>query len=184
MGDRASTKLVDGMSWAVQVIEKGVFHVHGSELPRVLIVRQPALRDEIYCQICKQITLNPNAISEEQGRHGILAMLSLLGWRLITACVGFFPPSRNLEPWLSGFFSEHSKTNNKVLLALPNESIFIFGQCGQYATYCHEHLAHICRTTPTCRVPTTKEAEREMVATLLALSGVCCLTEHDIGQAL
>ncbi|XP_039109102.1 unconventional myosin-VIIb [Hyaena hyaena] len=66
-----------------------------------LALQESALRDEVYCQILKQLTHNIKRYSEERG------------WQLLWLCTGLFPPSRALLPHAQKFID----TRRRKLLA-------------------------------------------------------------------
>ncbi|XP_075236295.1 myTH4 and RhoGAP_KIAA1688 domain-containing protein RhoGAP93B isoform X3 [Lycorma delicatula] len=56
---------------------------------------KPALRDEIYIQICRQTTENPRRESLRRG------------WELLAICLSFFPPSPKFQAYLDGYMNRH-----------------------------------------------------------------------------
>ncbi|GIY64508.1 rho GTPase-activating protein 39 [Caerostris extrusa] len=60
---------------------------------------KPALRDELYIQICRQTTENPKRES------------LVLGWELMAVCLTFFPPSIKFQPYLEGYIKKHQSSS-------------------------------------------------------------------------
>ncbi|CAO1428475.1 unnamed protein product [Diamesa hyperborea] len=58
-------------------------------------VLQPALRDELYVQLCRQTTENPK-------RESLIR-----GWELMAVCLSFIPPSPTFQPALLGYMNRH-----------------------------------------------------------------------------
>eukprot|EP00048_Salpingoeca_helianthica_P011974 m.173364 g.173364 ORF g.173364 m.173364 type:complete len:892 (-) comp15305_c0_seq1:324-2999(-) len=70
----------------------------------------PALRDEIYIQLCKQTYMNRNLPSCEAG------------WVLLFICLNFFPPSQKFNSYLQGYISRNIGSGQLGLINTYAES--------------------------------------------------------------
>lgn len=60
-------------------------------------IKHPSLRNEIYCQVCKQLTGNPNEIWLQRA------------WELMAAICTCFPPDHSLYSFLCSFLLVHAR---------------------------------------------------------------------------
>ncbi|EJD03412.1 uncharacterized protein FOMMEDRAFT_168366 [Fomitiporia mediterranea MF3/22] len=91
------------------------------------------LRDEIYCQLVKQLTGNSNPES------------LFRGWQLMCVLLVTFPPSKNFEAYLRSFIQQNtSKTEGRVDVM---------------AKYCLQRLSIVSKKGPRGKPPTAAEIE-------------------------
>ncbi|CAE6459220.1 unnamed protein product [Rhizoctonia solani] len=89
------------------------------------------LRDEIYCQVVKQLTDNPNTES------------AFRGWQLLCVLLVTFPPSKNFEGYLRSFMLTKIKQTE--------------GRIDVMAKYCLHRLPVIAKKGPRGKPPTATE---------------------------
>ena len=115
---------------------------------------KPALRDEIYVQLCKQTNGN---MQEESLRRG---------WELMAICLTFFPPTPEFEPVLQDYIIQHSVIQD-VIFRIPvlgskeGREVMIQWPLHRYAVKCAKRLSRIGvqgRLAP--RKPTKEEIEQ------------------------
>jgi len=116
MGDRTGKE--EEMEIAFTIVSKGILCFE--------------IRDEIYCQLVKQVTFNPSPRSTYRG------------WDLITLCVQYFPTSHELKNFMVAFFSENMKIQDDERIPL-------------YAKFCIRLLPKTVEEGARGRVPDIKE---------------------------
>lgn len=127
MGDRSSRlKVSEDIE---RLLTSGVFHGE--------------LRDEIYCQVVKQLTKNP-------GMESVFR-----GWELMSVLVVTFPPSKNFEQYLIKFLSDHVESQD-LKIAI-------------FAKHCFTRLQRISIKGPRGKVPTLAEIDRARVCDIIML---------------
>ncbi|XP_041367234.1 rho GTPase-activating protein 39-like [Gigantopelta aegis] len=123
MGDRKGRQ--SPMSHALEIVTKGW--------------SIPALRDEIYIQLCRQTTENKREESLQRG------------WELMAICLHFFPPTIMFDSYLEGFISRHLDSSD--ILNVP---------ISQFANHCSHRLkrALVTGAKKGVRKPTLDEVEQ------------------------
>lgn len=91
------------------------------------------LRDEIYCQLMKQLTGNPNP-------EGVFK-----GWQILCVLLTAFPPSKNFETYLRSFMLQHTSHSE--------------GRVDVMAKHCLRRLVAISMRGPRGKPPSVAEIE-------------------------
>ncbi|KAI0356324.1 hypothetical protein OH77DRAFT_253772 [Trametes cingulata] len=91
------------------------------------------LRDEIYCQLMKQLNGNPNKES------------TFKGWQLLCVLLVTFPPSKDFETYLRSYIQQATNQHE--------------GRIDVMAKYCLRRLAYISKKGPRGKPPTIAEIE-------------------------
>jgi len=105
---------------------------HAEKLMKNSLHAPQELRDEVYCQIIKQTTANPNAESV------------MRGWQLFAVASGAFPPSSEFQDYLLSHLADHMDAD---------------GMVGRYARY---SLGRVLKTSdlgPRREIPTNMEID-------------------------
>ncbi|KAI9189011.1 hypothetical protein H9P43_000438 [Blastocladiella emersonii ATCC 22665] len=122
MGDRTAPRGYKPTTDIMWILDKGV--------------TSGEMRDEIYVQVCKQLTANPSPASVRQG------------WNLMACLVPCFPPSKNFEHYLQSFIAGYTTHADYAVVA----------------SHCLRRLERSCKMGPRGKVPTAPEIERMLEA--------------------
>ncbi|KAK3842836.1 MAG: hypothetical protein J3R72DRAFT_367515 [Linnemannia gamsii] len=107
----------------------------GIELGETCGLDHGELRDEIYVQLCKQLTENPSSIK---------------GWHLFTILLITFAPSKNLHDYLASFLNQHATTSLHPIPVM--------------AQHCHDLLRRISKRGSRAKLLTLVEIARAQEA--------------------
>jgi len=84
---------------------------HAHKILTVALLSSQELRDELLCQICKQLTGNPSSYSRKQG------------WQLLLICLTTVAPSDDLLPALLSFCKSHMNDNDESIAQLAEVTL-------------------------------------------------------------
>ena len=88
-------------------------------------------RDEIYCQICRQLTNNISPTSSSRG------------WILIALCLGIFPPSDEVG-YNRNYFKSYCITRNGLCITITMALICLFNNTLTHNTKCLQKVFATC----------------------------------------
>ncbi|KAJ3397235.1 hypothetical protein HDU92_000115 [Lobulomyces angularis] len=112
------------------------------------------LRDEIYVQVCKQLTENPDG-----GHYGNSVFR---GWQLLCVLSVAFPPSKNLEDYMKSFITQNFDSSYPLKSSLiPPGTI---KPLNVLARHLYRKMEKICKFGPRGKPMTNAEVERTMEA--------------------
>lgn len=106
---------------------------HAIKILNLLMLAPEELRDELYCQLCKQTNGNPKPESTERG------------WQLFMIALATVPPSFDLKPHLMAYFVENLTSK------IPNVA--------KYAEICLHRCPKICKLGARRELPSRLELE-------------------------
>jgi hypothetical protein len=112
------------------------------------------LRDEIYVQLCKQISENPN-----KGAYGNSVFR---GWQMMCVLATGFPPSKNLEEYIKSFIRQ--RFNSKEPLVSESIPEGTFNPLNVLSRHLDKKMEKICYAGPRGKPLTDAEIERAMEA--------------------
>ena len=115
------------------------------------------MRDEIYCQVIKQLSGNTNTyvsssiwLSSPLNNRMHLSESTFRGWQLLCVLLVTFPPSKNFEPYVRSFMQQ--RTTQAA------------GRVDIMAKYCLHRLDAIAKKGPRGKAPTIAEIESASVS--------------------
>lgn len=96
MGDRSSTK---------SLVE------HADKIIKVLLLSSQELRDELFCQLCRQLNKNPSKVS------------AIKGWQLFLICLTSAAPNTELMISLIDFFKVFIQGKDKDIASFAEDTL-------------------------------------------------------------
>jgi hypothetical protein len=119
------------------------------------------LRDEIYCQVMKQLNVNPSPYAcprflHYTKTHHIFSESVFKGWQFLCVLLVTFPPSKNFEPSLRAFIQQHTSAAHSQ------------GRIDVIAKHCLKRLEHVSKKGPRGKPPTIAEIESASVSSPLS----------------